>query len=150
MTGHQRESDSCVFCAIVTGTESADRVYETEEALAFLPLAPATPGHTLIVPKAHVTDLWHVDMATLAPVMEATLKVSAALRRAFDPDGLNLINSAGAAATQTVFHIHFHLVPRWDGDGIADFWPGREELPPGERVKIAEKIRRCIGAAGSR
>ncbi|WP_405510535.1 HIT family protein [Streptomyces cyaneofuscatus] len=150
MTGHQREGGTCAFCAIMDGTESADRVYETEEVLAFLPLAPATPGHTLIVPKAHVTDLWHANMATLAPVMEATLEVSAALRRAFDPDGLNLINSAGAAATQTVFHIHFHLVPRWDGDGIADFWPDREELPPGERAEIAEKIRRCVGAAGSR
>ncbi|MFD6033524.1 HIT family protein [Streptomyces griseoincarnatus] len=142
-------SDTCTFCAIVAGTESADRVYETEDTIAFLPLAPATTGHTLIVSKTHVSDLWHADMRILTPIMEAALKVSEALKRAFNPDGLNLINSAGAAATQSVFHIHFHLVPRWNGDGIGDFWPAGEGLAPGERSRIAEEIRRNVDTDGS-
>lgn len=144
MVGRQRQNDTCAFCAIVAGTTSADRVYETEETLAFLPLAPATMGHTLIVPKAHVSDLWHVDMGTLTPIMEAALKVADALKKAFNPDGLNLINSTGVAATQTVFHIHFHLVPRWNGDRMADFWPSNEGLPAGERARIAEEIKHNI------
>jgi len=149
MVGRLRKNDICTFCAIVAGTESADRVYETEEALAFLPLAPATIGHTLIVSKAHVRDLWHADMRTLTPIMEAVLKVADALKKAFNPDGLNLINSAGAAATQTVFHIHFHLVPRWSGDRIGDFWTSNEGFPSGERARIAEEIKRNVSADSS-
>jgi histidine triad (HIT) family protein len=141
---HQQRDQECPFCQIVAGAKSAACIYENNDALAFLPPSPAAIGHTLIIPKAHVRDLWHADMSTLVPITEATLVISKALRRAFDPDGLNLINSTGAAASQTIFHIHFHLVPRWDGDRIQDFWPHSEVLPLSETARIADEIRRNI------
>lgn len=144
MSPHEAES-TCQFCDIAAGRSPADRVYETDEVLAFLPLAPATTGHTLIIPKIHISDLWHVEMRTLGPVMEASLKVARALKQAFSPDGLNLINSSGGAATQTVFHLHIHLVPRWAGDQVGDFWPENHPWPEPKRAAIAGEIRKHIG-----
>ncbi|MBX4175971.1 HIT family protein [Streptomyces geysiriensis] len=134
----------CPFCEIVEGRTLADRIYETSEVLAFLPLAPATTGHTLIIPKQHITDLWHSDEDSLMPVMAASLLVAQALKRAFSPDGLNLINSAGSAATQTVFHLHVHLVPRWNDDQMANFWPETCPWSASKRATTAEAIRSNI------
>ncbi|GHE92408.1 HIT family protein [Streptomyces griseoluteus] len=135
---------TCPFCEIAEGRSPADRVYETPEVLAFLPLSPATTGHTLIIPKLHITDLWHADTRSLEPVMAASLVVAQALKTALSPDGLNLINSAGTAATQTVFHLHIHLVPRWDGDQMGDFWPESTPWSESKRATLAERIRKSI------
>lgn len=139
---------SCPFCEIVEGRTPAERVYETPEVLAFLPLAPATEGHTLVIPKRHITDLWHADTDSLMPVMTASLLVAQALRRAFSPDGLNLINSTGHAATQTIFHLHVHLVPRWKEDRMADFWPESSPWSSEKRAAIAKAIRGSITTHG--
>ncbi|MFF3243314.1 HIT family protein [Streptomyces sp. NPDC002870] len=138
---------TCPFCEIANGRAPVVRIYETSKVLAFLPLAPATTGHTLVIPKAHITDLWHADMRSLTPVMEASLVVSQALKKAFSPDGLNLINSAGRAASQTVFHLHIHLVPRWNDDQVGDFWPESAHWGESKRATVAERIRRNIGGA---
>ncbi|MFB4314958.1 HIT family protein [Actinomadura sp. 21ATH] len=116
---------SCVFCGIVRGDEPARVVGESPAALAFLPIRPAAVGHTLIIPRDHVRDIWELTPALAASVMETVLKMSHAIRNALAPEGLNLITSAGRAASQTVFHVHFHLVPRWTGDQIGDMWPPR-------------------------
>lgn len=113
----------CEFCAIVAGTGSAEIVYEDENSLAFFPLNPATTGHTLVIPKRHYSNFLLMDASTSSNVFASSLTVSRALVRAVQPAGMNLITSAGEAATQTVMHLHIHVVPRWDDDALGEIWP---------------------------
>lgn len=106
----------CVFCAIVAGTAPATIVWDWPDALAFVPLNPVTEGHTLVVPKPHVADFTE-DPAVSA----ATMQRAAALARQMDRQ-MNLITSKGVDATQSVFHLHLHLVPRAEDDGLALPW----------------------------
>ncbi|MFI5554228.1 HIT family protein [Streptomyces sp. NPDC051738] len=113
----------CVFCEIVAGTGEARVVHEDEHTLAFFPLAPATRGHTLVVPKAHTADLWVMDEAAAQRLFHTVMLVGRALREVLRPAGMNVVNSTGAVATQTVFHTHVHLVPRGPGDTMGSIWP---------------------------
>ncbi|MFH0521623.1 HIT family protein [Streptomyces sp. M41] len=113
----------CVFCEIAAGTGSARMVYEDAHTLAFFPLAPATRGHTLVVPRAHSTDLWAMDETAVQHLFRTVLVVGNALRAVLGPDGMNVINSAGEVASQSVFHTHVHLVPRQPGDAMGPIWP---------------------------
>jgi histidine triad (HIT) family protein len=133
--------DDCQFCQIARGDQSARLVYESEDTLAFFPLKPATLGHTLVIPKLHYADIWSIDRRVAHEVFESSLRVSKALRAALDPEGLNLINSAGAAATQTVFHFHVHLVPRWKSDRIGDIWPKGDVYTEEMKDDVANTVR---------
>jgi histidine triad (HIT) family protein len=113
----------CVFCEIVAGTGAARRVHEDEHTLAFFPLTPATRGHTLVVPKAHAADLWAMDDIAARRLFHTVMLVGRALREVLGPDGMNVVNSAGEVATQSVFHTHVHLVPRTPGDTMGPIWP---------------------------
>ena len=106
---------NCVFCKIVRGEEPAEIVWEWPETIAFLPLKGVTLGHTLIVPKAHVKDFAAdplVSGVTMARASELT----------FGQGDANIITSMGVAATQSVFHLHLHLIPRTENDGLALPW----------------------------
>ncbi|MFE5851830.1 HIT family protein [Streptomyces sp. NPDC056500] len=113
----------CAFCAIVADPSRARVVHQDAHTLAFFPLAPAVRGHTLVIPRSHAPDLWALDDATAARLTQSVLRVGRALYEVLAPDGMNVINSAGAAASQTVFHVHVHLVPRWPGDAMGSIWP---------------------------
>lgn len=114
---------TCGFCGIVARQEDAREVLRTEHLVGFFPLEPATLGHTLLIPRNHISDIWSLDEATARHLAEATLALSRAIRDAMNPDGLNVIQSNGAAATQTVPHLHVHLVPRWQNDAMGRIWP---------------------------
>lgn len=131
----------CEFCRIVRGEESARIVCSTADTLAFFPLKPAALGHTLVVPRKHVQDLWSADASVGCSLMTTVMHVGRAIKEALHPDGMNLITSAGQAASQTVFHLHLHLVPRWFNDHIGNIWPPSE--PWGEVIKdeVADLIR---------
>jgi histidine triad (HIT) family protein len=118
----------CEFCAIARGESTADVVCEGEHWVAFFPLEPATPGHTLVIPREHVRDLWAASGAVGRELIDAVIKVGRAIETALTPDGLNLITSAGAAAEQTVTHLHLHVVPRWKDDGFGPLWPPKTPL----------------------
>lgn len=115
--------DSCVFCDIIDNPSKARTVFSDPYTVAFLPLAPATRGHTLVVPRTHFADLWTMDDLSVQHLTRTTLAVGRALRAALEPKGMNVINSAGTAASQSVFHCHTHLVPRWTGDAMGRIWP---------------------------
>ncbi len=117
----------CAFCGIVAEPARARVLYEDAHTLAFFPLAPATRGHTLVVPRAHSADLWAMDEAGVRRLTDTVLLVGRALRASLEPDGMNIVNSAGGVATQTVFHTHVHLVPRWPGDAMGPIWPPKGE-----------------------
>ena len=135
----------CEFCGIVLGVSEARIVYNTEDVLAFFPLKPATVGHTLLITKAHVPDIWELTGEQGRSIMQALLKLSSAIRVAVAPDGLNIINSAGRAASQTVGHIHFHLVPRWKDDDFGDIWPPSHFLPEVVKEDVASAIEKALG-----
>lgn len=112
-------SDDCVFCDIVRGKSSAEIIQEWLYTLVFRPLNPVVPGHLLVIPKRHVQDF------TADPLVSGNVMVRAA-EYAQDAGGeYNLITSKGRSATQTVFHLHVHLVPRYANDGLALPWTGQ-------------------------
>jgi histidine triad (HIT) family protein len=138
-------SESCDFCAIARGDAAAEVVCEGERWVAFFPHHPATRGHTLVIPREHVKDLWAASAAMGAELMEAAIEVGRAIRAALEPDGMNLISSAGAVAEQTVRHLHLHLVPRWEDDGFGPIWPPQTEMPEDVRRDAATRIRAAFG-----
>ncbi|MGL5829632.1 MAG: HIT family protein [Angustibacter sp.] len=113
----------CSFCQIIQRKAPARRVLNTTGVVAFFPLRPAALGHILVVPKRHVERVWDLDAETTHLLAGASVRIARAVHTALSPDGLNLIQSNGDAATQTVEHLHVHVVPRWYGDLVGDFWP---------------------------
>jgi histidine triad (HIT) family protein len=139
--GSPNQDDGCAFCAIATGANTAvEVVCSNPDWVAFFPEAPATPGHTLVIPRKHVRDLWAADAALGAELFRAVQQVGNALWQAVEPEGMNLITSAGKAAEQTVFHLHLHLVPRWDHDRL-HIWPPKEPMARDLRKDLAAAIR---------
>ncbi len=127
--------DDCIFCAIAASRAPASIVYQDETSVAFLDIHPIARGHTLIIPREHCADLFDLTNGAGEAVIRAAAKVARALRSELKPDGLNMLQSNGRAAGQTVFHFHFHLVPRWRNDGL--FLP-RHALAAADRSELAE------------
>jgi histidine triad (HIT) family protein len=114
--------EGCVFCAIVGGRAPAHRLLEDEHTVSFLSIAPATLGHALVVPRRHADDLWDLEDDEHAHVARAAGRVARLLRVALQPSGVNLVHATGAAAWQTVFHFHTHVVPRYRADELQPPW----------------------------
>jgi len=134
----------CDFCGIVRGEQPAQVVYETEAVLAFLPLNPAATGHTLVIPRLHTPDFLSCPAPLAGTLAAAAAHVGRAVRAAVAADGMNLITSAGKAASQTVFHLHVHLVPRWDGDALGRLWPLPHAASTGPDAAVAGQIRHSL------
>ena len=114
--------EGCVVCAIVAGRAPAHRLLEDEHTVSFLSIEPATVGHALVVPRRHADDLWDLGDDEHAQVARAAGRVARLLRVALDPAGVNLVHATGAAAWQTVFHFHTHVVPRYRPDELQPPW----------------------------
>jgi histidine triad (HIT) family protein len=115
-----------IFTRIVSGEIPAAKIYEDELTLAFLDINPASRGHTLVICKPELPSLLDLPPELLCAVSSTTQRVAQALTRALQPDGINIIQNNGAAAGQTVFHYHVHVIPRWNGDQAVGAWhPGR-------------------------
>ena len=136
-----REPD-CAFCDIAAGDESSREVLRTGGVVAFFPLEPATLGHTLVVPIEHVRDIWSIDAPTAVSLASACLRLAHAIRRAMNPEGLNVIQSNGEAATQTVAHLHVHLVPRFVGDAMGRICPPESHYSEPAKDIAWDRIRR--------
>lgn len=132
----------CIFCAIAAGRAPAHRIAEDDRVVAFLDLFPAAEGHTLIVPRAHAENLFEAGEADLAAVAVWSRRIAHAIRRALGPDGLGVFQLNGAAAGQTVFHYHMHLIPRWAGTPLA--LHGRRRGEDSELAPVAERIRKAL------
>jgi histidine triad (HIT) family protein len=123
----------CLFCKIAAGEIPATKVHEDERTLAFMDINPVTRGHLLVIPKRHSRDLLDIDAEDLAATMEAVRVVGAKVSAGLGAEGVNVVNNCGAAAGQTVFHFHVHVVPRSAADGFHVPLGG----PPGDRDDIA-------------
>jgi len=135
--------EDCVFCRIVAGEESAHVVHEDDETLAFLDINAAAEGHTLVVPKAHHRTLTDLDHETTGQLFVTARDVAGAIEESLEPHGLSLFQSNGVAAGQDVFHVHVHVLPRWNDDSFG-FAPPRRRLDPETGDRIAAEIRDAL------
>jgi histidine triad (HIT) family protein len=129
----------CIFCKIVAGELPATIVDEDERTVSFMDIAPATRGHALVVPREHSRDLLSIDADDLAAVGLAAQRLARRMKDRLGADGVNLLNSCGAVAFQTVFHFHVHVIPRYEGDPVRLPWvpaPG----DPGEIAAAAQEL----------
>jgi histidine triad (HIT) family protein len=123
----------CIFCKIVAGELPATIVDQDEHTVAFMDINPATRGHALVIPRTHTPDLLSIDPRELEAVAIATRRLALRAKESLGADGINVINSCGAAAWQTVFHFHMHVIPRYENDPLRLPW-----VPtPGDPVEIA-------------
>jgi histidine triad (HIT) family protein len=108
----------CVFCRIVANEIPAAKIYEDEQFLAFLDISQVTKGHTLVIPKKHVENLYQLDQKDASNMLHICQKVASALKATYDLQGLNMVNNNGPLAGQTVHHFHIHLIPRYVDDNF--------------------------------
>jgi len=125
---------ACIFCKIVAGQIPSTRLYEDADTLAFMDINPANDGHCLVIPKMHAATLYEIPADAVAAAIRTTQRVASAVQRALRPEGLNLVQSNGPGAAQSVPHLHFHILPRRMGDGLLINWG----LKPGDMKRIAE------------
>jgi histidine triad (HIT) family protein len=127
----------CIFCKIIAGEIPGTRVAEDERTVAFMDVNPATRGHLLVVPREHTRDLLTIGEDDLAAVAAMAKRMAARVKERLGADGVNLLNSCGSAAWQTVFHFHVHVIPRYEDDPLRLPWvPG-----PGDPDGIAAAAR---------
>ena len=114
--------EDCTFCRIVAGELPAQIVAEDERTVTFMDISPATRGHALVVPRAHSEDLYSVPAEDLSACALAAQRLALRARDQLGADGVNLLNSTGRAAWQTVFHFHVHVIPRYRDDPLRLPW----------------------------
>lgn len=139
-----RTDPDCIFCKIVAGELPATVIDEDEQTIAFMDINPATRGHALVVPREHTADLLEIEPSQLAAVGAAAQRLAARVGQALGADGVNLINSCGAVAWQTVFHFHLHVIPRYVDDPLRLPWQPR----PGDSEEIAAAAARLKAHLG--
>jgi histidine triad (HIT) family protein len=133
-------ADDCLFCGIVEGSVPSQKIDEDERTIAFMDISPATRGHALVIPRAHSKDLMEVSDEDLTATMLAARRLAKRMEEVLEPDGFNILNSCGAAAWQTIFHFHVHVVPRYDDDPLELPWVPREG-DSDEIAAVAEQLR---------
>lgn len=131
-----------VFAKILRGEAPAHRVCEDEHTLAFMDIMPQTRGHTLVIPKSPVTSIFEIEPEMLAATIVTTRRVARAVRAAFDPAGMMVGQLNGAMAGQTVFHLHFHVIPRYEPGGFR--FHGQPVADPAELARHAAAIRAAL------
>jgi len=130
--------ENCIFCSIVAGNVHAWKVLETETTLAFLDAHPVGVYHTLIIPKAHYSDMFTVPQAVLADTMETVRQVSMLYKDKLGLENLHVFNNSGRLASQSVFHLHFHILPRYPDDG--------NNFPRFNRPDLSDRFEEMIEA----
>ncbi len=129
----------CVFCNIVKSEISSHKIYEDESTLAFLDVSPINYGHVLVIPKEHFENMETIPEEELCKLMKTVKKVGAALKSNLGAEGYNIQENNDLVAGQVVPHIHFHVIPRNEGDGLK-LWPGGR-YGDGEAEQMAEKLK---------
>jgi histidine triad (HIT) family protein len=137
-------TEDCIFCKIVRKEAPAHVVCEDARTLVFMDIFPVVDGHTLIIPKAHCDDLFGADPEDMRAVIDVLREVAHAIRRVLAPDGLGVFQLNGAAAGQTVFHYHMHLIPRNHGGSMQI-----HSRTPGDPARLAELAKRLAEAVAA-
>ncbi len=140
LTQQVQGKQECIFCKIVKGEIPSYRIYDDSDAIAFLDINPATPGHSLVVPKKHSVNIFDVDADELARVMKIIKRVAEKIKSEMGTDSINIIQNNGRLSGQIVDHIHFHIIPRYQDDGVRISY-GRYEVKPSDLEELAKKLK---------
>jgi histidine triad (HIT) family protein len=139
----EKQTDDCVFCKIVRGEIPATLVLQDEQTLVFMDIGSVNPGHMLVAAKPHVENLQGMGEELAGAMFRSAARAAKAIDKVFKPDGISVYQANGAAAGQTVFHAHIHVLPRWANDGLTFTWPvknpSREELE-----RVAARLRAAL------
>jgi histidine triad (HIT) family protein len=135
--------ENCIFCKIIKGKIPAEKIYENDYVMGFLDISPVNKGHALIIPKKHSETILDTDEETLKEVMIITKKLSAAIMKAIKADGFEVCINNKKAAGQLVPHLHMHIMPRFNNDGLRFDWPTKKYSDE-EMKKIAESIKKAL------
>lgn len=130
----------CIFCRIAAGQIPSATVYEDDDFRAIMDIAPAHKGHIIVLPKTHAENLLTCDPAVAAKALPVVQKIATALKKTLGCDGINILQNNGTAAGQTVFHLHIHIIPRYENDGILPVWP-QGSYEDGEAAALASQIQ---------
>lgn len=136
----------CIFCKISAGEIPSAKVYEDEDVYAFLDISQVTKGHTLVIPKKHVKNIYETNEEIASQLFARVPKISQAIDKSFTPKGINVLSNTGEAAGQSVFHLHLHLIPRYDeSDGFKPGWiTHNDDYSKEELADIAQLISQNI------
>jgi len=133
------KDQNCIFCKIANGEIPSTTVYEDESFRVIFDIAPASFGHAIILPKNHAADIYEVSEEDASKIFVVAKKVATALKQVLHCDGVNILQNNGVIAGQTVFHLHVHIIPRYEDDTVTISWkPGEANIE--ELKKIIEKI----------
>ncbi|WP_017472414.1 HIT family protein [Amphibacillus jilinensis] len=139
-------ASNCIFCKIINGEIPSAKIYEDEEVYAFLDISQVTKGHTLIIPKTHTKNIFETSSAIASHLFAKVPMVANAINKAFSPAGINVLSNTGEAAGQSVFHLHLHLIPRYDEhDGFNPNWiTHNDQYTSNDLAEIAATIANNI------
>ncbi len=112
------QDQDCIFCKIIEGKIPCAKIYEDNEFIAFLDIAPSAKGHSLVIPKIHVKNVLEIEASYAENLFKIIQKIAPAIMQATDSDGFNVVQNNFASAGQTVFHVHWHIIPRKNDDGL--------------------------------
>ncbi len=132
-------AQDCIFCKIIAGQIPCTKIYENDFVLAFLDNGPVSDGHVLVILKQHTCSIDQTDPLAMAEIAKVLPKLAGSVKDAMQADGYNVLCNNGASAGQVVGHMHFHIIPRKENDGVFKQWPSFQ-YPQGKAGKIAEKI----------
>ena len=129
----------CLFCKIIKGEIPTNKIYEDDKVFAFLDVKPVNPGHTLVIPKKHVANIEEIEEEDLKALIVAVKKIGLRLKEKLPCPAYNIIQNNGPVAGQEIMHLHFHIVPRFEGDGLKHF--PHQEYGLGEAENIRERVK---------
>lgn len=109
-------SENCIFCKIINGKLPSSKVYEDNKFIAILDIAPINKGHLLVLPKDHTPDIFDIESSVLSELIVLVKRLSVAVKAGLHADGVHVLQNNGEAALQSVFHLHFHIIPKYNSD----------------------------------
>lgn len=135
--------DNCIFCKLANGQIPTTSVYENDKFKVILDTAPAAKGHALVLPKQHYKNLLEADDEVIKDAVIVAKKVGLAMMKGLNCDGINIVQNNNPAAGQTVFHLHIHVIPRFEGDKVGNLWKP-QEVTTDELKEAAEQIKKGL------
>lgn len=134
----------CIFCKIARKDIPSNVVYDDDDFLGILDVNPVSKGHTLVIPKSHYENIFDIPEEELSRMSKVISTLAKRLRDSLNADGVNIVNASGKEAQQSVFHLHFHIIPRFKDDGLDLWFHGRSKFSDEEMKKFAEMIRENV------
>lgn len=131
--------ENCIFCKIASGQIPSHPIYEDEDFKVIMDISPASRGHAIILPKNHAANLFELPEEDASKIMHIAKRCATAMQKTLQFDGINILQNNGEAAGQTVFHLHVHLIPRYENDTVNIKWAHKES--PDDPAKLAAQIR---------